>query len=190
MSRKIWLFFETYVGPADHWLPPDNVQEKPIFIVAHRTSPTNIGLLLSSNFAALDFGYLAMGELLTRTTATLSTMAQLERYLGHFFNWYDTQTLEPLEPRYVSSVDSGNLAGHLLTVRAGLFALIHRPFCTDQLFPGIRDTYAMLRDEPSAGGLADRKSFEQILESACKLTIHDPLPLYWIFSIAMAIPTN
>ena len=111
LARKTWAFFETFVGPDDNWLPPDNVQEQPVAVVAHRTSPTNMGLALLANLAARDFGYLGLGRLLERTTNTLLTMQRMERHRGHFYNWYDTQTLQPLAPRYVSSVDSGNLAG-------------------------------------------------------------------------------
>ncbi|MGK2926697.1 MAG: cyclic beta 1-2 glucan synthetase, partial [Lysobacterales bacterium] len=115
MSRKTWAFFERFVGPDDHWLPPDNYQEHPVAVLAHRTSPTNMGMSLLANLAAWDFGYLPTSGLLERTTNALGTMAGMERHRGHFFNWYDTQTLRPLVPLYISSVDSGNLAGHLLT---------------------------------------------------------------------------
>ncbi len=123
IARKTWNFFETFVTAADHWLPPDNYQEAPREIVAHRTSPTNIGLTLLSNLTAYDFSYINLEQLLERTTNTLQTMSRLDRYKGHFYNWYDTQSLQPLLPRYISTVDSGNLAGHLLTLRQGLLAL-------------------------------------------------------------------
>ncbi len=119
LSRKTWAFFETFVGPEDHWLPPDNYQEHPVPAVAHRTSPTNMGLALLANLSAYDFGYISAGQLIERTTNALQTMEMLERYRGHFFNWYDTQSLKPLRPIYISSVDSGNLAGHLLILQAG-----------------------------------------------------------------------
>jgi hypothetical protein len=108
LSRKTWSFFETFVGPDDNWLPPDNYQEHPVSVIAHRTSPTNIGLSLLANMSANDFGYIFTGELLTRTNNAFITLHKLERYQGHFFNWYDTQSLKPLKPLYISSVDSGN----------------------------------------------------------------------------------
>ena len=123
LSRKTWSFFETFVGPEDHWLPPDNYQEHPAPVVGHRTSPTNMGLALLANLTAYDFGYIPAGQLIERTASALRTMDGLERYRGHFYNWYDTQSLKPLPPLYVSTVDSGNLAGHLLTLRPGLLAL-------------------------------------------------------------------
>ena len=106
--------------PTDHWLIPDNIQENRRELVAHRTSPTNIGLQLLSTLAAYDFGYISVAALLTRLEATFATLLNMQRYRGHFYNWYDTRTLEPLAPRYISTVDSGNLAGYLVTLRAAL----------------------------------------------------------------------
>ncbi|MBW6473736.1 MAG: hypothetical protein K0B14_11460, partial [Anaerolineaceae bacterium] len=116
VARRTWGFFERFVGPVDHWLPPDHFQESPIGIIAHRTSPSNIGLLLTSTVAAYDLGYLDQIELATRLSTTMDTLNQLERFRGHFLNWYDTQTLKPLNPRYVSTVDSGNLAASLIII--------------------------------------------------------------------------
>ncbi len=127
IARKTWAFFETFVGPDDHWLPPDNYQEYRAATLAHRTSPTNMGLALLANLSAYDFGYIPGGQLVDRTSDTLETMARLPSYRGHFYNWYDTQSLQALHPAYVSTVDSGNLAGHLLTLRSGLIALLDRP---------------------------------------------------------------
>jgi hypothetical protein len=98
VARRTWAYFEHFVGPADHWLPPDNIQEAPAALVAHRTSPTNIGLALLADLAAYDFGYLSAGRLIERTGKSLQTMESLERHDGHFYNWYDTQTLQPLAP--------------------------------------------------------------------------------------------
>ncbi|MBC7657910.1 MAG: cyclic beta 1-2 glucan synthetase, partial [Frankiaceae bacterium] len=108
LARKTWAFFETHVGEQDNWLPPDNMQEQPTSVVAHRTSPTNIGLSLLANLTAYDFGYLAQGGLVQRTSDTFASLSRMEQHRGHFYNWYDTLTLQPLHPRYVSSVDSGN----------------------------------------------------------------------------------
>jgi cyclic beta-1,2-glucan synthetase len=141
LARKTWAFFETYVGPQDNWLPPDNMQEQPVAVVARRTSPTNIGLALLGNLSAHDFGYISGGRLLERTENTLRTMETLERHQGHFYNWYDTETLKPLLPVYISTVDSGNLAGHLLTLRPGLLLLIDEPIFGSRLFGGIDDTF-------------------------------------------------
>jgi len=115
-ARRTWRFFETFVTAADHDLPPDNFQEDPVPTLAHRTSPTNIGLYLLSVASAHDFGWIGTVEAADRLDATLATMDTLARYRGHFLNWYDTRDLRPLDPPYVSSVDSGNLAGHLIAL--------------------------------------------------------------------------
>ncbi len=146
VARQTWRFFEKFVGPEDHWLPPDNFQEYPATAIAHRTSPTNMGVSLLSNLAAYDFGYIAAGQLIERTTNTLRTMDQLERFHGHFLNWYDTQTLQPLFPKYVSSVDSGNLAGHLLTLRRGLLELSDHPLVSSRLWNSLAMTRQALEE--------------------------------------------
>ena len=127
VARRTWRFFDTYVTAGDQFLPPDNVQDDPPRGAAHRTSPTNIGMALLGNLAAYDFGYATAGELVARTARSLATLDRMQRYRGHFYNWYDTQTLEPLRPMYVSTVDSGNMAGHLLTLASGLDELAGRP---------------------------------------------------------------
>ncbi|PTL37043.1 cyclic beta 1-2 glucan synthetase [Candidatus Methylomirabilis limnetica] len=152
LSRKTWEFFETFVGPEDHWLPPDNYQEHPVAAVGHRTSPTNMGLALLANLSAYDFGYIPAGQLIERTANALRTMEALERHRGHFYNWYDTQSLKPLPPLYISTVDSGNLAGHLLTLRPGLLALPDHKILGSRLFDGLSDTLRILVD--AAGGAA------------------------------------
>ncbi len=119
LARRTWLFFEAFVGPADQWLPVDNHQDDPHAQTAHRTSPTNIGMMLLSTLAAYDFGWLGQTELAARLWAALESIGRLERYRHHLFNWYDTRTLEPLLPRYVSTVDSGNLVGALLALHEG-----------------------------------------------------------------------
>ncbi len=166
LARRTWAFFEEYVGPEDNWLPPDNVQEQPSVVVAHRTSPTNMGLALLANLAAYDFGYLPTGRLLERTSRTLRTMAALGRYRGHFYNWYDTRTLEPLLPMYVSTVDSGNLAAHLLTLRAGLLALPDDPVISRRVFRGLADTLGVLRHAQGGQGSPAHAELRAELASA------------------------
>ena len=153
ISRKTWAFFENFVGPDDNWLPPDNYQEYRAATLAHRTSPTNIGLALLANLSAYDFGYITAGQCLERIHHSLETMAKLERHLGHFFNWYDTQTLQPLRPTYISTVDSGNLAGHLLTLRPGLLALADQPIVNIRCLDGLRDTLTVL-EYATAGNIS------------------------------------
>ncbi|WP_454827692.1 GH36-type glycosyl hydrolase domain-containing protein [Paraburkholderia xenovorans] len=115
-ARRTWRYFETFVTAADQMLPPDNFQEDPRPVIAHRTSPTNLGLYLLATVSAREFGWIGTLDAVERLEATLATMERMPRYRGHFYNWYDTQDLRPLDPKYVSSVDSGNLAGHLIAL--------------------------------------------------------------------------
>ena len=170
LSRRTWAFFDNFVGPDDNWLPPDNFQEYRVASIAHRTSPTNIGLALLANFSAYDFGYIQAGKLVDRNTHTLATMARLERYKGHFYNWYDTQTLQPLLPTYISTVDSGNLAGHLLTLRAGLLGLLDQPLLSAQVFAGLSDTFGLLTDSIDGIGAGPVQEFRQELDLASTLS--------------------
>ncbi|MGN6435625.1 MAG: GH36-type glycosyl hydrolase domain-containing protein [Agriterribacter sp.] len=164
LSRKTWGFFEKFVGPEDNWLPPDNYQEKPGPKVAHRTSPTNIGLSLLANLTAYDFGYISTGRLLDRTARTLNTVQSLEKYKGHLYNWYDTTTLNYLHPKYISSVDSGNFVGHILTLRQGLQGLKEASIIQPDVFRGMLDTVDVLleKNEEHAPLLALRKEIDII----------------------------
>ena len=128
---------------ADGWLPPDNFQEHERR-VAHRTSPTNIGMAMLSTLAAHDLGYLSTAELIRRLGAMARTLESLERFHGHFLNWYDTATLAPLHPRYVSTVDSGNLAGSLIALAQGLLAIEHKPQARRQLLEALSDEAHLL----------------------------------------------
>ena len=149
IARRTWRFFETFVTPDDNMLPPDNFQEDPKPVVAHRTSPTNIGLYLLSAVAARDFGWAGTTETVERLEATLGTMRKLPRFKGHFFNWYDTQDLRALEPAYVSSVDSGNLAGHLIALANACEEWIGAPPAADAR-PGMSDSLGLAREAPEA----------------------------------------
>ena len=144
LARKIWSFFEVFVGREDNWLPPDNYQEHPVQRIAHRTSPTNIGLAMLSNLSAWDFGYITHTVLVERTEHTIHTLERMERYRGHLFNWYDTQTLQPLNPRYVSTVDSGNFIGHLITLQQGLLAVTDKCIISEDNFRGLVDSIEIL----------------------------------------------
>jgi len=186
LSRRTWAFFETFVGPQDNFLPADNMQELPVERVAHRTSPTNIGLALLSNLAAHDFGYITLGQLIERSGATIRTLERLEKHQGHLFNWYDTQTLEPLRPRYVSAVDSGNLAGHLLTLRAGLSELADAAFDPPHLTPllsGLADTLRLLQGAGSRTPAPDSAlgRFARLLNDALRQPPQTPQALRTVF---------
>ena len=144
-ARKTWRYFETFVTESDSWLPPDNYQEEGTeWPLARRTSPTNIGMSLLSTLAAHDLGYVSTENLLLRLDRTLTSLEGLERCRGHFLNWYDTSTLVPLSPRYVSTVDSGNLAAALMALSQGLLRLTTEPQSTPQLLEGLADTADLL----------------------------------------------
>ncbi len=144
IARKTWRYYETFVGPDDHWLPPDNYQEHPLGVVAHRTSPTNLGLGLLANLAAYDLGYAPLPRVMDRIEQALAAMEKLERHRGHFFNWYDTRTAKAIAPFYISMVDSGNLCGHLLVLRQGLLEPLEGPVLRTTLFNGLRHTFALV----------------------------------------------
>ncbi|MGB8982756.1 MAG: glucoamylase family protein [Anaerolineales bacterium] len=141
LARSTWLYFEHFVGPEDRWLPPDHFQEHPRGLVAHRTSPTNIGLMLLSTLSAHDLGYIGPLELSLRLRDSFDSMDALERVRGHFLNWYDTRTFAPLPPRYISTVDSGNLAACLITLRQGCYEMAQSPVVN---WDGFLDTLGML----------------------------------------------
>ncbi len=145
IARRTWHYFERYLVAEDHFLPPDNFQEIPQPIVAHRTSPTNIGLALISTVSAHDFGWLGLLDSLDLLEATFKSTQSLEQHRGHLFNWYDTQTRTALEPRYVSTVDSGNLAGHLIALAQACRELIEKPVLGPQVLEGIADSVRLVR---------------------------------------------
>jgi cyclic beta-1,2-glucan synthetase len=137
LARRTWAFFEHFVGPDDHWLPPDHFQESPRGNVAHYTTPTNIGLFLLSSLSAYDLGYIDLQDLMVRLRSTFENMEKMEHYRGHLLNWYDTQTLAALPPRYISTVDSGNLAACLISLKQGLLALMDGPILGKQQWQGL-----------------------------------------------------
>jgi len=143
LSRKTWTYFDDQVTAAVNWLPPDHFQEYPKRKVAYYTSPTNMGLCLLSYLTALDFGYITVGNLIERTTGTLHAMQSLERYKGHFYNWYDIKSLSAVTPRYVSTVDSGNLTGHLITLGQGLTDIAEQPIFINRQFSSLIEVLNM-----------------------------------------------
>jgi cyclic beta-1,2-glucan synthetase len=152
IGRRTWRFFEVFVGPEDNALPPDNYQEEPLPVVAHRTSPTNIGLYLLTILTARDLGWIGTLEMVERLEATLATIASLERHHGHLYNWYDTRDLHPMEPTYVSSVDSGNLCGALLVLANACREMLDKPLPVDAALNGIDDAIRLTRAAAAAIG--------------------------------------
>jgi cyclic beta-1,2-glucan synthetase len=154
IARRTWRFFERFVVAEDHFLPPDNFQEIPAAVVARRTSPTNIGLYLLSCVAARDFGWSGTLKTVERLEATFETLDKLERFRGHFFNWYGTEDLRALEPKYISSVDSGNLAGHLIALANACAEMITGPIQSPRWREGIADDLGLLREAAQASEIA------------------------------------
>ncbi|WP_240695913.1 GH36-type glycosyl hydrolase domain-containing protein [Candidatus Chloroploca sp. Khr17] len=163
LARATWAFFEQFVRAEANFLAPDNFQETPRPLIADRTSPTNIGLQLLADLAAYDFGYIGMLELTERTERVFATLALLERFEGHLLNWYDTRTLHPLPPAYVSTVDSGNFVAALLTLRQGYLALRDTPLIGPQALVGIEDSLALMAQELGDHGPA-RKAVAALSE--------------------------
>lgn len=151
LARRTWAYYEDFANEENNYLPPDNYQLDPPNGLAYRTSPTNIGFLLMSVAAARDFGYITTSNLLSRLKDTLSTLNKLETWRGHLFNWYHTKTLEPLRPLFISTVDSGNLAGYLLVVAKAVEEYLRKPVWGPELVLGLEDTYRLAFPEDEEG---------------------------------------
>jgi cyclic beta-1,2-glucan synthetase len=172
IARRTWRFFETFVTAEDNMLPPDNFQEDPVPALAHRTSPTNLGLYLLSVASARDFAWLGTTEAAERLAATLTTMGSLAKFRGHFYNWYDTHDLRPLDPPYVSTVDSGNLAGHLIALANACREWTVQDLAPAQRLGGIMDALDLAReaaDELRDGRRTQTVTWHQLDDSLAKL---------------------
>ncbi|TNB46515.1 glycosyl transferase [Martelella lutilitoris] len=161
IARRTWRFFETFVTPESNMLPPDNFQEDPKPVIARRTSPTNIGLYLLSTVAARDFGWTGKVETADRLEATLKTVRTLAKYKGHLFNWYATDDMRVLDPAYVSSVDSGNLAGHLLALANACESWVAAPSASN-IRTGLTDSLALARQALDATSGKGRHADERL----------------------------
>ena len=146
IARRTWRFFDDLVNEESNWLPPDNSQMALRVEVAQRTSPTNIGLWFTSALTASDLGYLTVDEFVERCTRTFATLSRLERYEGHLLNWYDNRTLQPLTPRYVSTVDSGNLIANLWVLQKGCEDQLNAPAIGPGCLAGLADTLSIVRE--------------------------------------------
>jgi cyclic beta-1,2-glucan synthetase len=155
IARRTWCYFSTFVNEDSSWLPPDNYQVAHNCSLAMRTSPTNIGLWLTSTLGAHDCGYQTINQTIEKLGRTMATIGRLHRHQGHLLNWYDIKTLTPLEPRYVSTVDSGNLLGALWTLEQGLGELEQQPLLDDRLFTGLADTGLVLKQTVTGQGVAN-----------------------------------
>ena len=178
VARRAWLFFETFVRPEDNWLPPDNYQEPPDEDIAHRTSPTNIGMMIVSVLTAWRLGHIGLNEVATRLQDTLDSLDRLERYRGHILNWYETRTLAALEPRYVSTVDSGNLAVSLITIAQTLREARGGPAVSADLWRGVEDNIDILAEAVGAidheAAQEARTILETMRETAERVAVNEP----------------
>jgi cyclic beta-1,2-glucan synthetase len=207
VARRTWRYFETFVTTDDHMLPPDNYQEDPRPMVAHRTSPTNIGLYLLCIVSARDFGWIGLRDAISALEATLATMQRLKRFRGHLYNWYDTRDLRPLEPQYVSSVDSGNLAGHLITVANACREWHPRQSTHTPTLDAVHDAALLSQDAVSALSLTDfarsipGREVESLLDRITSMsnpisglhqaeTISDPERAFQIEELALSLVTT
>ncbi len=181
VGRRTWRFFEKFVTAEDHMLPPDNFQEDPRPVVARRTSPTNLGLYLLTVIAARDFGWTGTFETVSRIEETFASMAKLERFKGHLYNWYDTGDLRALEPKYVSSVDSGNLAGHLIALGIACREISLSPAGNQNWLSGLGDALALVREAVAQASGQEREPspatlrLHEIIEQVAAI-LRDPRP--------------
>lgn len=165
VARRTWRYFSTFVSADTSWLPPDNYQVSHQDRLAMRTSPTNIGLWMASVLGAHDSGYLTINQVVEKLTSTMATIGRLEHYKGHLLNWYDIQTLVSLEPRYVSTVDSGNLLGAMWALGQGLDELVHAPLLDGKAFAGLADTGEILKQAVALDGVTGfyRHTLDELL---------------------------
>ena len=143
VALRTWRYFAEFSNEKNHWLIPDNVQEQP-YRIAERLSPTNLGLLINARQAALEFGFITLPEFIQQSEYTLNTLPKLQRYMGHFLNWYDNISLKPLGQPFISSVDSGNLIASLWSFKEGCIELLRKPVINDNALAGVADHYRML----------------------------------------------
>jgi cyclic beta-1,2-glucan synthetase len=175
-SLKTWRYFSEYSTAEHNWLIPDNVQEQPAAVAA-RVSPTNIGFLLNARQVGCELGYLTVPELAEQTLRTLTTVSSLKKHRGHVLNWYDTRTLQPMAPLFVSTVDSGNLLASLWTLQQGCLERLHQPVVQPCLAEGFLDYLRFL----TAG-----RAFPRKLLATCERQRNTDA---WLQSI-LALPEN
>jgi cyclic beta-1,2-glucan synthetase len=177
-ARRGWLFFETFARPEDNWLPPDNYQEEPVEVTAHRTSPTNIGMMVLSALSAWQLGHIGTVDLVERIRAMFVSLDRMERWHGHLLNWYETTSLAPLEPRYVSAVDSGNLAVSLVVLAEGCRRMAASPVFVPARWDGIEDCLALLAQALESCGF-DGRMAQRIERVDERLRAARSEPLQW-----------
>ncbi|MEX3007239.1 glucoamylase family protein [Hoeflea sp. TYP-13] len=177
VARRTWHYFEVFAGPQDNWLPPDNFQEAARIETAHRTSPTNIGLYLVSALSARDFGFIGTEDFASRCRHVLETLGRMDTYRGHLLNWYDTRNLQPLEPRYVSTVDSGNLAVCLLALKQSCIEIVQEPVIDRRSWDGLECDFSLLHEavqQLSSWNAANSEKFAEAIREHIHMARQSP----------------
>ena len=180
-GRRIWHFFSIFVNEDENFLPPDNFQEVPLPVIAHRSSPTNFGLYLLSTITARDFGWIGICETLDRLEKSLESMSSLPRFNGHFYNWYETTDKRALEPRYISSVDNGNLAGHLIALAQACEEMALESDYSNKILYGVQDSLRIFAEALILYPDTEvKKAFDSLAELALSgLHISSDKKSYW-----------
>jgi cyclic beta-1,2-glucan synthetase len=172
LASRTWRFFDAFVGPNDQWLPVDNYQEEPREQSAHRTSPTNIGLMLLATLSAYDFGYIGPSEIALRLRRAFDSVMRMAHYQGHLLNWYETTNLQPLLPRYVSTVDSGNFAGCLLALTQGCKDVATAPVLRIEMWDGLRDSLDLLDAVIASAPGNSVRSLRSVIDRIQRASLH------------------
>lgn len=169
ISRRIWAYYDDFINEENNYLPPDNYQEAPFKGVAHRTSPTNIGMGIVANIVAVDLGYITFEDMLSRVEKIIASIKNLEKYNGHFLNWYDTKTCEPLTPKYISTVDSGNLLACLLIVKEFMIEYKKESVLTKEKIIALEDTYTIINESIDINkNILNTQEYIEILKNELK----------------------
>jgi cyclic beta-1,2-glucan synthetase len=171
LARRTWRFFDAFVGPGDQWLPVDNHQDQPREQTAHRTSPTNIGLMMVATVSAYDFGYIGPSQLAIRLRRAFESISRMQHYQGHLLNWYDTKSLQPLMPRYVSTVDSGNFAGCLVALKQGCADVAGAPVLRVEAWDGLRDSLDLLEEVVESAPTGATQSLRSVIARMHQATL-------------------
>lgn len=191
VARKTWRFFDDFIGPQTNWLPPDNFQAALKIEVAPRTSPTNIGLWLLTIMSAYDFKFINCDDVIDRVFATMQSLKKLEFFEGHLLNWYDISNLQPLYPRYISTVDSGNFLASLWTLQQGINQMVEAPVLSGNILSGLKDTFALLSKEAHAPEIKNAlPTLQKILNSPTSSLLSIIKVLQDAFSFAQSIHTD
>jgi cellobiose phosphorylase len=189
LAYSTWLYFDRHLDEKYNYLIPDNLQVTPAEVVAERTSPTNIGLSLLALMSAFDLGFIPITDTLRRGKKIYETLQRLERFQGHFLNWFNIRDLRPLHPRYVSTVDSGNLAGHLLAYRSAVLRSQNDPLISDKHLRFLRENASSAQSFASVSSVRSVKDLFSVLFAVHSSTAKDELrPFLELYDLVSWVP--